>query len=229
MKRFLRRAVTGSAVAALALGLSAAPAVAKPSGAAFADCPDLPAGADASTWTCYVMTAADTLLRFNKMSAHTTAPVTLTVAQGKLADGTEAAKVGALRGDPIPFVTGVPGTSLETPHPTGWKVRITPTGAIKPGVLVPHEIGLTAQIVGSGLGDACGIGPVTVKPALQWVFPWFDGGLAWRVQAYDSVYALPSAKNCAGNDFTVNQLLGLPANATSNHFQVAWTLRSAGY
>ncbi|MBW8482003.1 hypothetical protein [Actinomadura parmotrematis] len=230
MKRHLAAlGLLAAAVSAVTAAPAQAAPAAAPAGALFADCPALPAGADAGTWTCYALTSSDTLLRFNKMSAHTTAPVKLTVAQGKVG-GQAVAKVGALRADPIPFVTGIAGTPAEIPHPLGWKVEISPTGTVAPGALVPHELGLTARILGTGLGASCTIGPAKIKTDLQWVLPWVDAdGLAWKLKAYDSVYALPAAKNCNGQDLAVDTLIGVPANATSNHFQADWTLHSSTY
>jgi hypothetical protein len=160
---------TGLATLALALGFATAPASAAnpytPSEEDFADCPPKPAGA--SEWKCYVMTALDGQFRLKNMKVRINHAVRLTVAQGKV-NGQSTAQLGGVRAEPMPFVTGVLGTPLEIPDPTGWKVKIEPTGHASPGILFPSKIGLKARIIGDGLGDNCWIGsndaPVIIAP-----------------------------------------------------------------
>ncbi|GAB3278986.1 hypothetical protein GCM10027589_05320 [Actinocorallia lasiicapitis] len=224
----MRRLATVLASTALALGLSAAPAHAAntyhPSEADFADCPAAPAGA--TGWTCYVFTALDGQLRLNEKKARINNPIRLTVGQGNVA-GTAKAVVGSLKGDPMPFVTGVLGTALEFPDPTGWKVKIEATGTITPGFLYPSEIGVKAKIIGSGLGDNCYIGatnaPTVLKPRTQWMLPWiFDGVPMLQTKVYDDVFSIDWATGCDSD--LVNVLIG-KANATSNHMDVTWAVR----
>lgn len=239
MKRPRRRVAVLIAATAALLGLAAQPASATadyvPSDADFEDCPTLPAGAT-GVWKCHVMTAEDTLVgtSLGRMHAHTKYPVRLTIAQGRLSDGRTVAKLGGLRAEPIPFVTGVPGTQWEVPHPTGWKLEVTPTGLVEPGALVPHTVGLTARIIGDGLGDSCRIGsvskPIVIEPVVDWALPWMSGGtLVTRMKVADITYALGVATGCNGHDFTVNEILGLPANAASNQFVATWQYRSKRY
>ncbi|ACY95846.1 MULTISPECIES: hypothetical protein [Thermomonospora] len=238
MKRPLRRLTVLASATAAALAALISPPAASAAQAAdeFADCPSLPADARPLTWKCYVLTAEDTLIgvSLGRMHAHTKEPIRLTVAQGSLTNGKTVAKLGALRANPIPFVTGVPGTPFEVPHPTGWKLEITPTGMIEPGILVPHKLGVTARIIGDGLGDSCRVGsssrPIVIDPVVNWALPWVSNGkVGTRMKVADIVYSLPIATGCNGKDFTVNQLLGLPANSVSNQFQVTWTMISKRY
>lgn len=222
MRRF---ALSAAFAAALAVGISPTPAHAEiayhPAETDFADCPARPSGAQ--DWTCYVMTSTEGQVRLDTMTARVTSPYRLTVAQGRLADGSTTAVVGSLTGEPIPFVTGVLGTPLELPHFTGWKVKLEATGTVAPGVLIPSKLGIRARLVGSGLGANCVIGPVTVQPKVSWALPWmWETTPMIKTKVYDDVFAIPAATGCLLP--TPNLLIG-PANATSNYFQVDWALR----
>ncbi|MCD0452701.1 hypothetical protein LO762_26475 [Actinocorallia sp. API 0066] len=221
--------ITGLAALALGLGLAQAPASADnpytPSEADFADCPAKPAGA--SDWTCFVMTALDGQFRLKNMKARINSPYRLTIGQGNV-NGSKIAVLGSLKGDPIPFVTGVLGTPLEIPDPTGWKVQIEAAGQVSPGILYPSKVGLKARLIGDGLGPNCYIGsnaaPVTLAPRIQWALPWVIGGhLMNRTKVYDDVFAIDWATGCESQ--LPNVLIGA-ANATSNHFDATWAIRT---
>lgn len=225
MRRFI---TTGLAALVLGLGFAHAPAQAEnpytPSEADFADCPARPAGA--TDWTCFVMTAQDGQFRLKNMKARITSPYRLTIGQGKV-NGTKVAVLGALKGDPVPFVTGVLGTPLEIPDPTGWKVQIEATGAVSPGILFPSKVGLKARLIGDGLGPNCLIGsdaaPVVIAPRIQWTLPWVIGGtLVTKAKVYDDIFAIDWATGCESQ--LPNVLIGA-ANATSNHFDATWAIR----
>ena len=231
MRAALRRAAIGMAAVATVIGLTAGSAAADntyhPSDADFADCPARPANAT-GIWTCYVMTALGGYLRLDKMSANISAPWRLTVAQGTVG-GVPVGELGGLVADPVPFVTGIPGTPFVVPDPTGWSVQPVAVGPVKPGLLMPDSVGLKVKIIGSGLGDSCLVGsnasPVVINPHVSWFLPWvFDGTPMINTQVYDDVYSLPGAAGCS-SDFTVDQLLGVPANATSNYLQIHWAFR----
>lgn len=228
MRRVVTVMTTGMATLALALGTAAAPAAAEnaytPSEEDFADCPARPA--NASDWTCFVMTALDGQFRLKNMKVRINHAVRLTVAQGKV-NGQTVAQVGSLRAEPMPFVTGVLGTPLEIPDPTGWQIKIESTGYVTPGLLYPNQIGLKARIIGDGLGDNCWIGsnaaPVVIAPRTQWSFPVLIGGLLMlKTKVYDDVFAIDWATGCQSP--LVNTLIGA-ANATSNHFDATWAIR----
>ncbi len=228
MRRVVTAAMAGIATLALSLGLASAPASAAnpytPSDDDFADCPARPAGA--SDWTCFVMTALDGQFRLKNMKVRVNHAVRLTVAQGKV-NGQKIAQVGSLRAEPMPFVSGVLGTPLEIPDPTGWKVQIASTGYASPGALYPAQIGLKARIIGDGLGDNCWIGsdaaPVVIAPRTQWSLPVLIGGLLMvKTKVYDDVFAIDWATGCQSP--LVNTLIGA-ANATSNHFDATWAIR----
>ncbi|MEO5876587.1 MAG: hypothetical protein ABIS86_01585 [Streptosporangiaceae bacterium] len=225
----MRRTVLGLAALTLTLGLGATPAHADtpydPAESDFAACPAKPAGAQ--DWTCYVLTTLDGQVRLRNMNAHVNTQYRLTVAQGKLAGGATVAKMGAVQGAPIPFVTGIINTPLEIPHFTGWKLQIAATPYIEPGLTMPSKFGLKARIVGDGLGDNCWIGsdaaPVVVQPRPQWALPWFFGNtLMVKSKVYDDVFAILPATGCAS--LTPNILIGA-ANATSNHLDITWAIR----
>ena len=225
MRRVL---TTGLATLALPLGFAAAPASAAnpytPSEANFADCPAKPAGA--TEWKCFVMTALDGQFRLKNMKVRINHAVRLTVAQGKV-NGQKVAQMGTVRGEAMPFVTGVLGTPLEVADPTGWQVKIESTGQASPGVLYPSKIGLKARIIGDGLGDNCWIGsdaaPVVIAPRIQWSVPSIPGGLLMvKAKVYDDVFAIDWATGCQSP--LVNTLIGA-ANATSNHFDATWAIR----
>ncbi|GAB2821464.1 hypothetical protein GCM10022221_19350 [Actinocorallia aurea] len=226
----MRRLIaSGLAAVAVALGLAAAPAQAAneytPSEADFADCPAKPAGA--SDWTCFVLTALDGQFRLKNMKARINSPYRLTIGQGTV-NGAKTAVLGSLKGDPIPFVTGVVGGGpLEIPDPTGWQVQIEATGEVSPGVLVPSKVGLKARLIGDGLGANCYIGsnaaPVVIAPRIQWTLPWIvDGKLLTKAKVYDDVFAIDWATGCESQ--LPNVLIGA-ANATSNHFDATWAIR----
>lgn len=240
MRLAFRRTAIGLAAITAVLGLSAAPAHAEntyhPSDADFADCPALPAGAQADTWKCFALTAVDGVVRLNKMSANISKTWRLTIAQGKLADGSTVAKYGSFKADAVPFVSGLPGTPFVVPHPTGWQLKVDGTGLVKPGFGVPDTLGVKVTIIGDGLAATCGLGsntsPITLKPRVSWIVPWFyDGVPMAKTQVYDDVYSLPPVSGCGStaNDLTVTTLLGVPANATSNYLQVHWALREKKY
>ncbi|MDX6741948.1 hypothetical protein [Actinocorallia sp. A-T 12471] len=225
----MRRVIaSGFAAVALSLGMAATPAQAAnpytPSEADFADCPAKPAGA--SGWTCFVMTALDGQFRLKNMKVRITSPYRLTIGQGTV-NGAKVAVLGSLKGDPMPFVTGILGTPLEIPDPTGWQVKIEATGQVSPGVLLPSKVGLKARLIGDGLGPNCYIGsnaaPVVISPRVQWTLPWLvDGKLLTQAKAYDDVFAIDWATGCESQ--LPNVLIGA-ANATSNHFDVTWAIR----
>jgi hypothetical protein len=228
MRRLITVVTAGAAALGLALGLGSAPAHAEnaytPSEADFADCPAKPAGA--SEWTCFVMTALDGQFRLKNMKVRINHAVRLTVAQGKV-NGQKVAQLGSVRSEPMPFVTGIVGTPLEIPDPTGWKIKVEATGHASPGILYPSKIGLKARIIGDGLGDNCWIGsdsaPVVIAPRIQWSLPVLIGGLLMaKVKVYDDVFAIDWATGCQSP--LVNTLIGA-ANATSNHFDATWAIR----
>ncbi len=231
MRSHLRRVALGLAAVAAVIGLTAIPAAADntyhPSDADFADCPARPADATGA-WTCYVMTALGGYVRLDKMSANITAPWRLTIAQGT-ENGVPVGRLGSLVAAPVPFVTGIPGTDFVIPDPTGWSLQPIAVGPVKPGLIMPDSLGLKVKIIGTGLGGSCLVGsdsaPVIINPHVSWFLPWmFDTTPMINTQVYDDVYALPGAAGCA-SDFTVDQLLGVPANATSNYLQIHWALR----
>ncbi|MGI8329980.1 hypothetical protein ACRYCC_08435 [Actinomadura scrupuli] len=239
LPRPLVRAAVGLAAVATVIGVSASPAAADntyhPAESDFADCPAKPADAQ-GTWTCYVMTTVGGVVRLDKMSANLTAPWRLTVAQGQVTGGAKIAKVGGLSADPVPFVSGVPGTPFVTPHPTGWKLQPYATGHVTPGLTIPASVGVKIRIIGTGLGETCYVGgdttPIVIKPKVSWWLPWlFDATPMIKTQVYDDVYSLGAASGCsnAATTFTVNTLIGLPANATSNYAQFQWALRHKTY
>ncbi|ROO90518.1 hypothetical protein EDD29_8249 [Actinocorallia herbida] len=225
----MRRLISaGLAAVAVGLCLTATPAQADntytPTEADFADCPAKPAGA--SDWTCFVLTALDGQFRLKNMKARITSPYRLTIGQGNV-NGTKTAVLGSLKGDPVPFVTGLLGTPLEIPDPTGWQVQIEATGEVSPGALVPSKVGLKARLIGDGLGANCYIGsdtaPVVIAPRIQWTLPWLvSGKLLTRAKVYDDVFAIDWATGCENQ--LPNVLIGA-ANATSNHFDATWAIR----
>jgi hypothetical protein len=221
----MRRTVLGLAALTLTLGLGAAPAHADnaydPAESDFAACPAKPAGAQ--DWTCYVLTSLDGQVRLKNMTAHINSQYRLTVAQGKV-NGTTVAKMGAVQGGPIPFITGIINTPLELPHFTGWKLQIAATPYLSSDL---SKIGLKARIIGADLGDNCWIGsdadPVVVQPRTQWALPWFFGStLMLKSKVYDDVFAIKPATGCAS--LLPNTLIGA-ANATSNHLDITWAIR----
>jgi len=231
MRACLKRAAVGLAAVAAVIGLTTGRAAADntyhPSDADFADCPARPANATGA-WTCFSMTALGGYVRLDKMSANISAPWRLTIAQGTV-NGAPVAVLGGLTAGAVPFVTGIPGTDFVIPDPTGWQLQPIAVGPVKPGLMMPDSVGLKLKIIGSGLGDACLLGsdaaPVVINPQVSWFLPWlFDSTPMINTLVYDEVYSLPAASGCA-NDFLVDQLLGVPANATSNYVQIHWAFR----
>jgi hypothetical protein len=212
----MRRTVLGLAALTLILGLGATPAHADnsydPSESDFAACPAKPAGAQ--NWTCYVLTSLDGQVRLKN----------LTVAKGKLANGTTVSQMGAVEGGPIPFITGIINTPLELPHFTGWKLQIAATPYLSTDL---SKVGLKARLIGADLGDNCWIGsdadPVIVQPRTQWALPWFFGTTPMlKSKVYDDIFAIKPATGCTS--LLPNTLIGA-ANATSNHLDITWAIR----
>ncbi|MEU7552811.1 hypothetical protein AB0B01_10680 [Streptomyces sp. NPDC044571] len=214
-------------VAAAALAATAASAAAVPAAAAeappvpsydFSDCPDLPAGVEATRWKCEVLTATGSMTLGSRY-VPALAPMTLTHAEGPMPDGSRGQVWGALRSTPTP----VPGGLLGNPAGDG-RHQLLPLslqpeyGGRSDFYSVGNSLGLFTvryRAVSPLLPQGCVIGgDAPLELRLQRV-----GDSRWvsknppviAFDAKDDLFTAPAAEGCGPLGRLVNDRLGLPA------------------
>ena len=237
MKHLARRISVGTAAVLATLGLASAPASAEnayvPSEADFAACPAKPAGA--TSWTCYSATVLDGTIDIGAVRVKVDSPVRLVTAQGKLADGTGVARLGALDGGELTVQTPLPGTPLYIQDLTGTKVKIQATGQVSPGTTMPREFGVKFRFTHPLISSNCWVGtdsnPIMLKPVIGLALPELRNNLLMlKVWTTDNTFALPKASGCGlipGGliDLAVNDRFNLPNNAGDNKASWNWVVR----
>ena len=217
MRRSLRHAAAAALATTAVLG-SAATAAADPVPTFdFADCPDLPAGADPAQWRCEELVSTGTA-RFGAFDGPL-AEMTMTFAEGELA-GEYAQVFGALRAEPtrVPGgLLGVPGSDERNPL-LRMDIRVEYAGYADFHSDGDHmgEQHLKFRVLSPLLPDTCTIGsdrdPVVLKPLRTSgpdVISTDPRVLGFTIE--DTEFAVPEAHGCGGLDHLVNRRFDLPA------------------
>ncbi|MFJ7158382.1 hypothetical protein ACIQUQ_26060 [Streptomyces sp. NPDC101118] len=249
-----RRVAAGTAAVALtaaAVAVAAAPAMAAPAAPPvaavpvaavpsaapvydFGDCPAIPAGVDASSWKCEVLTATGAL-DLGSRRIPELAPMTVTHAEGPMPDGSRGQVWGALRGGPTEVPGGLLDRTGEAGHPL-FSLSLQPEyGGRSDFYSVGSSMGLFTlrfRVRSPLLPRDCviggGDGPLEIR--LQRV-----GGSRWlsrnppviAFEAKDDTFTAPAAEGCGPLGRLVNRRLGLPA-ATGNSltFSATYTFKT---
>ncbi|MET7621524.1 hypothetical protein [Streptomyces sp. NPDC005408] len=212
-------AVTATIAATLA-GAAGAPALAADAPPIpsydFSDCPDIPAGVDATRWKCEVLIATGSLT-VGSRNVPELAPMTITHAEGPLSDGSNGQVFGALRGAP----SAVPGGLLDNAaadHNPLLSLSLQPEyGGRSDFYSVGNSLGLFTmrfRVLSPLLPHSCVIGgdtPIELRlqrtGSSQWVS---KNPPVIRFDARDDAFAAPAADGCRPLGRLVNDRLGLP-------------------
>ncbi|WP_284347862.1 MULTISPECIES: hypothetical protein [unclassified Streptomyces] len=232
----VRRGAAGlafaAAVAALVAGAASAPAVAADAPPApsydFSDCPDIPAGVDAASWKCEVLTATGPLT-LGSRSIPELAPMTITHAEGPMPDGSAGQVWGAMRSAPAAVPGGLLGNTADRNATDRNAADHNPLSALS---LQPEYGGrsdfypagdtmglftMRFRVVSPLLPHGCVIG--ADKPVELHLKR--DGDSEWvsknppviKFVAYDDAFTAPAAEGCGPLGKLVNDRFGLPAAA----------------
>jgi hypothetical protein len=236
MTRLLRAAAVVLATASL-LGLAAHPASAQPAPPTFdfADCPNLPAGADPAQWRCEVLVSTGTV-RLGRIAEQPTGSMRLTFAEGWL-NGRYAQVFGALRAEPVRVpggLLGVPGAERNPLLRMDIQLRYAGfadffsdgdrmgTQHLKLGVISPL------------LPPGCTIGsdedPIVFRP-VRTAGPDVisTNPPVLRFTITDDAFAVPSPHGCGGLDRLLSRRLGVPAPAATNAMTLTTYVGLRGY
>ncbi|GII79188.1 hypothetical protein Sru01_41700 [Sphaerisporangium rufum] len=242
MSVLVRRLAAGAAAAVLAAGLPAPAAAAAPgyhpSDADWADCPRLPKGATPDTWSCIFIITVGGTMRLGKIEQPLTAPLRITVAQGKTAGGGTAAAFGAVKGERMKVPGGLIGKPFEVPKLTDVYVETEGTGRIEAGPIFPTGVGIKIRMIHPLLGGKCYIGgdsrPIVLNPEIGSLdLTSIDGIAVFKATAKDDRFAVPKASGCGLNwglvNSAVNLRAGLPSAAGQNSADLQWYVRGKSY
>ncbi|WP_248961523.1 hypothetical protein [Sphaerisporangium perillae] len=242
MRVLARSLVTGAAVVVLAGGL-VTPAQAAaydyhPSDADWSDCPRLPQNAQADTWSCIFIITVGGTMRLGQIEQDISQPMRITVAQGKLSDGSTAAAFGSVKGERMKVPGGLIGKPLEVPKLTDVYVETQGTGRVDAGPIFPTNVGIKIRMIHSLLGKKCYIGsdanPLLLNPEVTSLeLTSIDGVPVFKVAAKDSAFAVPKASGCGLNwgliNTAVNVRAGLPSPSGKNSAEFQWFVRGKSY
>lgn len=239
MKSLLRRALVGTTAAVAFSALAWAPSASaadnsySPSEADFDTCPAKPAGAQ--SWTCFVSVVTSGTIDIKSVRVRVDSALKLVVAQGRLADGSTVARLGSLSGGDLTIETPLPGTGIYFQDLTGTKVRISATGAVKPGIVMPNSFGVKFRFTHPFVSSNCWVGtdanPITITPKISMAAPWIQGTVPMlKVWTSAADWALPKASGCGlipGGliDLIVNDRFKLPNAVGDNKADWAWVIR----
>ncbi|MFJ8817115.1 hypothetical protein [Amycolatopsis thermoflava] len=214
----MKIALAAAAVAALALTVtSALPARAAED--TFADCPALPAGADASQWRCEVLDSTATM-SFGDVRDLPLGPMRLTFAEGQL-DGRYAQVFGALRSEPV-AVPGLPRATVRFGY--GGHSDFQSNDERK------GEIDLVAEFDAPYLPRDCATGVIhSVLRADGPTEVVSTDPLTLKFATYDHELAVPATENCGPLGRVVDHRLGLPAASGTNSYAQTTTVRLRDY
>ncbi|MGW5265514.1 hypothetical protein ACWEQG_31460 [Microbispora sp. NPDC004025] len=243
MSVLARRLAIGVAAVALLAG-TAAPAQATaaydyhPSDADWADCPRLPAGAAPDTWSCIFIITVGGSIKLGSITQDISRPLRITVAQGKLADGSTAAAFGSVVGGRMKVPGGLIGKPFEVPKLTDVYVETQGTGKVEAGPVFPTDVGIKIRMIHSLLGKKCYIGsdaaPITLNPEITSLdLTSIDDTPVFKATATDTTFAVPKASGC-GLDWglvntAVNLRAGLPSPGGRNAADFQWFVRGKSY
>ncbi|MEV5572510.1 hypothetical protein AB0L06_20900 [Spirillospora sp. NPDC052269] len=223
-----RRAFCATAVAAAALGLAAAPAQARqaaPTGIPtfdYADCPALPAGADALSSFCFEAIASSESVTIGNVTHLINSPFKATFGSPWFDDSGYGSNIfGGLRTEPF---------QVSTRNGEPVYARVESAGASDLTPTLGLNLNFKIRFTGGGLGSNCTVGtdgnPISAHLITGTTTPPSPyqpiTGVPWTVAApgvhqgtvVDNTFPVPAASGCgdSGNAF-LNQLGGLPAPA----------------
>ncbi|GAA0364328.1 hypothetical protein GCM10009530_12540 [Microbispora corallina] len=237
-----RRLATGVAAVLLLGGLSAPAQAAAydyhPSDADWSDCPRLPAGATADTWSCIFIVTVGGTISLGKIQQDISQPLRITVAQGKLAGGGTAAAFGSVVGGRMKVPGGLLGKPLEVPKLTDVYVETQGTGRVDAGPVFPTNVGIKIRMIHPLLGKKCYIGgdadPIVLNPEVTSLdLTSIDGVPVFKATARDTTFAVPKASGCGLNwglvNTAVNLRAGLPSPSGKNSADFQWFVRGKSY
>ncbi|MEZ0076626.1 hypothetical protein [Planotetraspora sp. GP83] len=237
-----RRLVVGVAAAVLLGGLvtpaQAAAYSYHPSDADWADCPKLPQNAKADTWSCIFIITVGGTMKLGQIQQDITSSLRITVAQGKLADGSSAAAFGSVKGDRMKVPGGLIGKPFEVPKITDVYVETQGTGRVDAGPIFPTNVGVKIRMIHALLGKKCYIGsdsnPILLNPQVTSLdLTNIDGVPVFQVAAKDTTFVVPKAGGCGLNwglvNTAVNQRAGLPSPSGKNSAEFQWFVRGKSY
>ncbi|MGW0748350.1 hypothetical protein [Streptomyces sp. NPDC002587] len=224
----VRRGAAGIAFAAvLAAATVTATGVAGAAGPApsydFGDCPALPSGVDAARWKCEVLTATGSLT-LGSRTLPELAPMTITHAEGPLADGAAGQVWGALRGGPTDVPGGILGVPAGHHNPRLGRLSLQPEyGGRSDFYSVGDGMGLFTlrfRAIGPALPDGCVIGagetPIEIRLKRTGTSQWVSKNPpVIKFDARDDTFTAPAATGCDPLGRLLNDRLGLPS-ATGN-------------
>lgn len=242
MSVLARRLSIAAAAVALLAG-TAAPAQAAaydyhPSDADWSDCPRLPAGAAPDTWSCIFIITVGGSIKLGSITQDISQPLRITVAQGKLADGSTAAAFGSVVGGRMKVPGGLIGKPFEVPKLTDVYVETKGTGRVDAGPIFPTNVGIKIRMIHALLGDKCYIGsdanPITLNPEITSLeLTSIDGVPVFKATATDATFAVPKASGCGLNwglvNTAVNLRAGLPSASGKNAADFQWFVRGKSY
>ncbi|WP_405147962.1 hypothetical protein OG589_09450 [Sphaerisporangium sp. NBC_01403] len=242
MRVLARHLVIGSAAVVL-LGGMATPTQAAaydyhPSEADWSDCPKIPRNARTDTWSCVFIITVGGTMKLGKIEQDISQPLRITVAQGRLEDGSAAAAFGGVKGDRMKVPGGLIGAPFEVPKLTDVYVETQGTGRVDAGPIFPTNVGVKLRMIHSLLGKKCYIGgdadPILLKPDVTSLdLTSIDGVPVFKVTAKDSRFAVPKASGCGLNwglvNTAVNVRAGLPSPSGNNSAEFQWFVRGKSY
>lgn len=240
--RVIARCLAIGVAAALLAGPAPARAAAAydyhPSDADWADCPRLPAGATPETWSCIFIITVGGSIKLGSITQDISEPLRITVAQGKLADGSSAAAFGSVAGGRMKVPGGLIGKPFEVPKLTDVYVETQGTGKVEAGPLFPGHVGIKIRMIHPLLGKKCYIGgdanPIVLNPEVTSLdLTSIDGTPVFSATAKDTAFAVPKASGC-GLDWglvntAVNLRAGLPSPSGKNAADFQWFVRGKSY
>jgi hypothetical protein len=209
-----------------------------PSDADWSDCPKLPQHAKSDTWSCIFIITVGGTMKLGKIEQDISQPLRITVAQGKLDDGSSAAAFGSVKGDRMKVPGGLIGKPFEVPKLTDVYVETQGTGKVDAGPIFPTNVGIKLRMIQSLLGKKCYIGsdanPIVLRPEVTSLdLTSIDGVAVFKVAAKDTGFAVPRASGCGLNwglvNTAVNLRAGLPSPSGNNSADFQWFVRGKSY
>ncbi|MGW0390932.1 hypothetical protein ACWDYJ_08520 [Streptomyces sp. NPDC003042] len=224
VRRRAARFAVAAALTATVAGAAAVPAVA--AGAPpvpsydFSDCPEIPAGVDATRWKCEVLTATGSLTLGSRHIPEL-APMTITHAEGPMPDGSKGQVWGALRSESTAVPGGLLGNAAGDGRNPLLSLSLRPEyGGRSDFYSVGSSLGLFTMryhLVSPLLPQGCVIGgdaPLEIRlqrvGSSQWVS---KNPPVIRFDAKDDLFTAPAADGCGPLRRLVNDRLGLPATS----------------
>ncbi|MGK4581020.1 hypothetical protein [Kitasatospora sp. HPMI-4] len=180
----------------------------------YRDCPGLPAGVDPSRWRCEVTVSAP-VLTIGEVRQLKLAPITMTHAEGPLADGTMAQVWGGMHTTPTVVPGGLTGAGAGK-HSALTGVTVKPRYGGRSD-FYNGQFSLGFELAGPLLPKGCGIGadaPVDFRLKRSGNSVWLSQNPPLiKFSAYADQFTVPAAKDCGPLSGLLNRRLGLPSPA----------------